>query len=246
MRELLARDLRYIVNKSKKLMIIYLFLIVLSQFFILPHGDYNSMELFIGLLFDGGYIKSFSDFEPPITWLLFQLIPVFVVSFVTYQDHIDNASYILVKTRSRKMYFLSKILSGIISIGIINLFVYLLVIADTFLVSSFDKGFFIIFTRLIFSYIVTQSILFAIAFVLAIVFGFKAGVASTLIFLVLSMTSNFKGFIGQQTLAFKTDVMGGYISMVDNLIVWLVYIILIIIGSVLVFRSYNFYGGSND
>lgn len=246
MRKLLARDLRYIVNKSKKLMIIYLFLIVLSQFYILPHGDYNSMELFIGLLFDCGYIKSFSSFEPPITWLLFQLIPVFVVSFVTYQDHIDNASYILVKTRSRKMYFLSKILSGIISIGIINLFVYLLVIADTFLVSSFDKGFFIIFTRLIFSYIVTQSILFAIAFVLAIVFGFKAGVASTLIFLVLSMTSNFKGFIGQQTLAFKTDLMGGYISMVDNLIVWLAYIVLIIIGSVLVFRSYNFYGGSND
>ncbi|WP_276864827.1 hypothetical protein [Anaerococcus tetradius] len=246
MRELLARDLRYIVNKSKKLMIIYLFLIVLSQFFILPHGDYNSMELFIGLLFDGGYIKSFSDFEPPITWLLFQLIPVFVVSFVTYQDHIDNASYILVKTRSRKMYFLSKISSGIISIGIINVFVYLLVITDTFLVSSFDKAYFIIFTRLIFSYIVTQSILFAIAFILAIVFGFKAGVASTLIFLVLSMTSNFKGFIGQQTLAFKTDLMGGYISMVDNLIVWLAYIVLIIIGSVLVFRSYNFYGGSND
>ncbi|WP_276881006.1 hypothetical protein [Anaerococcus tetradius] len=246
MRKLLARDLKYIVNKSKKLMLIYLFLIVLSQFFILPHGDYNSMELFIGLLFDGGYIESFSNFEPPITWLLFQLIPVFVVSFVTYQDHIDNASYILVKTRSRKMYFLSKISSGIISIGIINVFVYLLVITDTFLVSSFDKAYFIIFTRLIFSYIVTQSILFAIAFILAIVFGFKAGVASTLIFLVLSMTSNFKGFIGQQTLAFKTDVMGGYISMVDNLIVWLVYIILIIIGSVLVFRSYNFYGGSND
>ena len=103
-----------------------------------------------------------------------------------------------------------------------------------------------IFTRLIFSYIVTQSILFVISFVLAIVLGFKFGIASTLIFLIVSMTSNFKGIIGQQTLAFKTDVMGGYISMVDNLIVWLVYIILIIIGSVLVFRSYNFYGGSND
>ena len=246
MRKLLARDLKYIVNRSKKLMLIYLFLIVLSQFFILPHGDYNSMELFIGLLFDVGYIESFSSFEPPIVWLLFQLIPVFVVSFVIYQDHIDNASYILIKTRSRKMYFLSKILSGIISIGIINLFVYLLVIFDTFLVSSFDKAYFMIFTRLIFSYIVTQSILFVIAFVLAIVLGFKFGIASTLIFLILSMTSNFKGFIGQQTLGFKTDVMGGYISMVDNLIVWLVYIILIIIGSVLVFRSYNFYGGSND
>ena len=246
MRKLLARDLKYIANRSKKLMIIYLFLIVLSQFYILPHGDYNSMELFIGLLFDGGYIESFSSFEPPITWLLFQLVPVFVVSFVTYQDHIDNASYILIKTRSRKMYFLSKILSGIISIGIINSLVYLLVIVDTFLVSSFDKAYFLIFTRLITSYIVTQSILFTIAFVLAIVLGFKFGIASTLIFLVLSMTSNFKGFIGQQTLAFKTDVMGGYISMVDNLIVWLVYIILIIIGSFLVFRSYNFYGGSND
>ncbi|WP_306484146.1 hypothetical protein [Anaerococcus sp.] len=103
-----------------------------------------------------------------------------------------------------------------------------------------------LFTRLIFSYIVTQSILFVMVFVLAIVLGFKFGIASTLIFLVLSMTSNFKGFIGQQTLAFKTDVMGGYISMVDNLIVWLVYIILILIGSALVFRSYNFYGGSND
>ena len=43
MRKLLARDLKYIVNRSKKLMIIYLFLIVLSQFYILPHGDYNSM-----------------------------------------------------------------------------------------------------------------------------------------------------------------------------------------------------------
>lgn len=91
MRKLLAKDLKYIVNRSKKLMIIYLFLIVLSQFYILPHGDYNSMELFIGLLFDSGYIKSFSGFEPPIVWLLFQLIPVFVVSFVIYQDHIDNA-----------------------------------------------------------------------------------------------------------------------------------------------------------
>ncbi|MDO5047055.1 MAG: hypothetical protein Q4D88_00750 [Anaerococcus sp.] len=244
--KLLKRDLFYIIDRSKRLMILYAFLLILTQFYILPNGDYNSMELFIGLLADQGYIHSLANFSPPFIWLLFQLIPTFIISFISYQDHVDNASYILLKTRSRMVYFGSKILAGLIALGIIHLFTALLVVADNILVSFYDRSFALIYLRLVISYIISQFLLYFLSFILSIKYGYKFGVASILISLTLSMATNFKGFLGQQTLAFKQDVMGGYISFFDNILVWSIYLIALSLIAYKIFRSYDFYGSSYD
>ena len=100
--------------------------------------------------------------------------------------------------------------------------------------------------RVIFSYLICQYILFVIAFILALRFSYKIGISSVLIQLVLSMTTNYKWIMGQQSLAFKTDVLGGYISFADNIMIWLAYTFVLLIISYFVFLNYDFLGGAND
>ena len=73
--------------------------------------------------------------------------------------------------------------------------------------------------------------MFAISFAIAINFGYKFGVATTMFFLIISMTTNFKYFLGQQSLIMKQDVVGGYISFNDNLKTWQIYLNITIISS---------------
>lgn len=60
------------------------------------------------------------------------------------------------------------------------------------------------------------------------------------------MTTNYKWIMGQQSLAFKTDVLGGYISFADNIMIWLAYTFVLLIISYFVFLNYDFLGGAND
>lgn len=244
--KLINRDLKYIFTKAKKLFLIYFLLIVLSQSYILTDSSKVPIELFIELVADVGYIENMDSFVPAFFWFLFQLVPVFLVLFATYSDHIENSSYIMVKTKSRGRYFASKFISGFAMILLINLVLFIIIGGETWIFKSYDKEVFKIFIRLISSYIITEFIMFAISFVIALKFDYKFGVATTMFFLIISMTTNFKYFLGQQSLIMKQDVVGGYISLNDNLKTWLIYLIIATISSFLTFRKYDFYGGSND
>ena len=244
--KLINRDLKYIFTKAKKLFLIYFLLIVLSQSYILTDSSKVPIELFIELVADVGYIENMDSFVPAFFWFLFQLVPVFLVLFATYSDHIENSSYIMVKTKSRGRYFASKFISGFAMILLINLVLFIIIGGETWIFKSYDKEVFKIFIRLISSYIITEFIMFAISFVIALKFDYKFGVATTMFFLIISMTTNFKYFLGQQSLIMKQDVVGGYISLNDNLRTWLIYLIIATISSFLTFRKYDFYGGSND
>lgn len=244
--KLINRDLKYIFTKAKKLFLIYFLLIVLSQSYILTDSSKVPIELFIELVADVGYIENMDSFVPAFFWFLFQLVPVFLVLFATYSDHIENSSYIMVKTKSRGRYFASKFISGFAMILLINLVLFIIIGGETWIFKSYDKEVFKIFVRLISSYVITEFIMFAISFVIALKFDYKFGVATTMFFLIISMTTNFKYFLGQQSLIMKQDVVGGYISLNDNLKTWLIYLIIAIISSFLTFRKYDFYGGSND
>ncbi len=244
--KLINRDLKYIFSKAKKLFLIYFLLIGLSQSYILTDSSKLPIELFIELVADVGYIESMDGFVPAFFWFLFQLVPVFLVLYATYSDHVENSSYLMVKTKSRGRYFSSKFVSGFIMILLINLVLFIIIGGETWIFKSYDKEVFEIFIRLISSYIITEFIMFAISFVIAINFGYKFGVATTMFFLIISMTTNFKYFLGQQSLIMKQDVVGGYISISDNIKAWIIYLIIAIVSSFLTFRNYDFYGGSND
>ena len=103
-----------------------------------------------------------------------------------------------------------------------------------------------ILNRIIFSYLISQFILFVIGFILSLKFSYKIGVSSVLLQLFFSMITNFKWIMGQGTLAFKTDVLGGFMSLRDNIIIWTVYILVLAIISYFTFKNYDFLGGSND
>lgn len=244
--KLINRDLKYILFRAKKLFLIYILLIGLSQSYILTERNKAPIELFIELVQDTGYIENMNSFVPAFFWLLFQLVPIFIVLFAEYSDHIENSSYLMVKTRSRGRYFASKFVSGFAMIFLINLLLFLIITGETWLFKAYDREVFKIFIRLISSYVITEFIMFAISFVIAVKFDYKFGITSTMFFLIISMTTNFKYFLGQQSLIMKQDVVGGYISLNDNLRAWLIYLIIAIIGSFMTFRNYDFYGGSND
>lgn len=85
-----------------------------------------------------------------------------------------------------------------------------------------------------------------IGFLLSLKFSYRLGISSVLVQLILSMTTNFKWIIGQQSLAFKTDALGGNISFRDNLIIRMTYMLVLSIVSYIYFRNYDFLGGTND
>lgn len=244
--KLINRDLKYIFSKAKKLFLIYFLLIGLSQSYILTDSNKLPIELFIELVADVGYIESMDSFVPAFFWFLFQLVPVFLVLYATYSDHVENSSYLMVKTKSRGRYFASKFISGFAMIFLINLLLFLIITGETWLFKVYDREIFKIFVRLISSYVITEFIMFAISFVIAINFGYKFGIATTMFFLIISMTTNYKYFLGQQSLIMKQDVVGGYISISDNIKAWLIYLTIGILISFFTFRNYDFYGGSND
>lgn len=246
---ILKRDIKNIFYKGRILFVLYLLVLILCQVTFISAKDfgYSAIDSFFNsIAFDVGPITNFETFHIPTFWLLFQLISTFIVLFTVYSDHVENGSYNILKTKSRSKYFISKVLAGFFVILIMNLALYLLVFLNTLLSSDMNSDSLMMFTRIICSYVVVQFILYLIGFLISILAGFKFGLSSILVQLALSMTTNFKYFIGQQSLIYKQDILGGYISLKDCLITWGVYLVVAILVSYFVFRSYDFCGGKND
>lgn len=244
---LVKKDIDSIIYKSNPLLLLYLILLICTQIYIIVFSDYNPIEIFFeAIAFDAGYLTSFQGFVMPTFWFLFQLVPTFIVSHSIYSNHINNSSYDVLKTRSRNKYFFSKILAALLVIILLNLALYILILLNVFISKNIDMSLIAILSRMIISYILVEFILFYISFVVGIKLGFKFAISSILIQLILSMTSNFKYFIGQQALAYKQDVMGGYIRLKDNIICLSIYLIVLLLVSLFIFSRYDFYGGDND
>lgn len=244
---IIKRDIKDIFLKSMKLSPLYLILLIVCEVYFLSFKEFSIFQIFFnGVVRDVGYINNFQSFSLPAFWLLFQLVPTFIVTLSIYNDHIENGSYNILKMKSRSKYFISKVLAGFFVIFVMNFALYILVFLNMIFFQNLDRNFLITLTRMISSYVIVEFILFFMAFLISILTNFKFGVTSILVQLTLSMTTNFKYFIGQQSLAFKQDIFGGYISLKDCLITWGAYLVVAILVSYFVFRSYDFCGGKND
>lgn len=242
---LIKRDLRSIFSKSKKSLLLYLLLLIMLQVLFIVE-KYKTIEVFLEFIADQGYIYSLSGFIPPIAWLLFQLIPTVIFSLALYKDHVENASYMVLKSGSKFKYFISKILVSMILIFALNLFLYAIIAVNLFLSKELNAENLSIINRIVGSYFISQFLLLVIAYMISIKFGYKFALSVNLMALIISMTTNNKWIIGQQTLAFKQDILGGYLTIKDSIVVWLVYAFGLLVAGYLIFRTYNFYGGEND
>lgn len=245
MKNIIKRDLNATYSKSKKFLLLYLLLIFMLQTMIII-GEINPVEIFLEFTRDQGYITSLSGFLPPVAWLLFQLIPTVVFSMALYNDHIENASYMVLKTGSKYKYFISKIIVCLILIFAINFFLYIILLINSFAYKTFSLESLRFMNRIIGAYFISQVLLLVIAYLVSIKLGYKFALSINLMLLIISMTSNNKWVLGQQTLAFKQDILGGYITLKDNIIVWLAYTFILLVCGYFIFKTYNFYGGEND
>ena len=245
MKNIIKRDLKATYSKSKNFLLLYLLLIFMLQTMIII-GEINPVEIFLEFTRDQGYITSLSGFLPPVAWLLFQLIPTVVFSMALYNDHVENASYMVLKTGSKYKYFISKIIVCLILIFAINFLLYALLAINLFFYKSFNIENLSVMNRIIGSYFISQFLLIVIDYIVSIKFGYKFALSINLMFLIISMTTNNKWVLGQQTLAFKQDILGGYITLKDNMIVWLLYAFILFVCGYIIFKTYNFYGGEND
>ena len=245
MKNIIKRDLKAIFTKSKRFLLLNLLLILMVQIMIFI-GGINPLEIFLEFTRDQGYIYSLSGFIPPVAWLLFQLIPTIVFSMTLYNDHVENASYMVLKSGSKYKYFVSKLMVCFILIFAINFLLYALLAIDMFFHEEFNIENIRLMNRIIGSYFISQFLLVVIAYLVSIKLGYKFALSINLMFLIISMTSNNKWVLGQQTLAFKQDVLGGYITLRDSIIIWLAYTFILLICGYFIFKTYNFYGGEND
>ena len=109
MKNIIKRDLKAIWSKSKKFLLLHLLIILMLQIMIFM-GGINPLEVFLEFTRDQGYITSLSGFFPPVAWLLLQLIPTSVFSMALYNDHVENASYMVLKSESKYKYFFPNLL----------------------------------------------------------------------------------------------------------------------------------------
>lgn len=244
---LLKKDFKSILYGMRRLALVYLFILVICQVYFLVLSGYSTLTVFFqAIAFDVGIIVSLDDFLPPIFWLLLQLLPVFSLMYSTYNYFVDSSSYDILRSGLRLKYFLSKILVGFLILGLFNLSLFLLLKINILFDGNLKDQYGDILNRIIFSYLISQFILFVIGFILSLKFSYKIGVSSVLLQLFFSMITNFKWIMGQGTLDFKTDVLGGFMSLKDNTIIWTVYILVLAIISYFTFKNYDFLGGSND
>lgn len=242
---LIKKDIKNILYRSNNLILLYIFMLIVTQIYILRFHEYNPIEVFFeAVVPDGGIISSFEEFVPPIFWFIYQLLPTFIVSLSIYTDHIENSNYDILRTKSRNKYFFSKIIAAFLVIIILNSFLMVFVLINE--IHSYNHYLTINFIRLVISYIFVQFLLFYISFVIGLKFGYKYAITSVFIQLVLSMATNFKFIIGQQSLVFKQDFMNGYLTFKENLIVFFMYTLTLSIVSYFVFKNYDFCGGSID
>lgn len=242
--KLFYRDFKYQLNKFKyasiAMILIYAFMIFLSNI------DDNKVPLFKQFFnyayIDAGIINILDEFFIPNHWLLLHLIPTGSLILIIIKDHYDNGIYSLMKVKKKTTYFYSKILaSSFVNILIIAIFVLFLFIGSNFN-KNYDQDYALFFIRIMFCLILENIILTFIGVLIALMFSTRFSLFFLVLNLSLAMLTNFQYIIGQASLAFKQEFLGGAFSFSDNLIYLLLALVITVAFSYFYFSKYNFYG----
>ena len=241
---LIKRDFKYFKLQKKKFLllsiIIYIFILA---FLIFNFSEYRTIDfLFYVVMKDGGYISNYSQFTMPIIWFILHIVPIVSISEVTCRDIEDNTSNILLRSASKRKYFYSKFLINIL----MNLIFILLLVGLIIVIAYMKDGInYIDITKIIriFTSLALENAILSIGLVLiSQLISFRFAIFLVSINLSLAMLTNIKYILGQYSLVYKQDFMGGDLSFKFNIKIIFLYALAILLISYFTLDKYNFYG----
>lgn len=136
---LLRRDLLYSLSYGKyKYLSLFVLtaILALSKSMVLKPIGSNCVGVIYLLLQDNGYITQLSDYQVPLYWDFYQFYILFLIGDFLSHDMAKNQPYILLRSRLKINYMLSKI-AWIITQTIL---IYVLLFAIIYIVSSLVLG----------------------------------------------------------------------------------------------------------
>ena len=241
---LIKRDFKYFKLQAKKFLllstIIYIFILA---FLIFNFSEYKTVDfLFYILMKDGGYISNYSQFTMPVVWFILHIVPIVSISEVIYRDIEDNTSNILLRSSSKRRYFYSKFLV----VFLINL-IFMLVLVGLIIITAYIKdgiNYFDIANIIrIFTSLALENVILSIGLILlSQLISFRFAIFAVVINLSLAMLTNIKYILGQYSLVYKQDFMGGDLNFKFNIKIMLLYALAILLISYFTLDKYNFYG----
>lgn len=241
---LFYRDFKYQLKRFKfpmlAMILVYAFMLFLSTI-----GDKN-VSLFINFFnnayIDIGIIDTLDEFFIPNHWLLLHLIPVTSLILIIVKDHYDSGIYILMKVKHKTKYFYSKIIaSTLINLLIVGVFVLALFIIENFN-NYHDLSYNLFFLRIMTCLVLENAILTFIGVMIALKFSTRLSLFFLILDLSLAMLSNFPYILGQASLAFKQDFLGGPYNLSSSMLFLLATSLITLVISYFYFKKYNFYG----
>lgn len=136
---LFKRDMIYSLAYGKYKYIafyaIVICLVIAKSLALKPDGG-NSIDVFYTLLHDNGPMEQLRDYEVPLYWNFFQFFTLFLIGDFLNQELTANRTYILVRSRGKVNYILSKIMWIVTQI----VFIYTTLFVIIYLVSSLVQG----------------------------------------------------------------------------------------------------------
>ena len=242
--KIFKRDLKYQAKKFflplVALVLLYIFMVFLT---IDQRGDMTLIEsFFYGTYFDSGVITQINGMEIPDRWLLLHLIPVINLLLIFIKDHYENGIYTILKVDKKTHYFFSKIFSSlVINIIAINVFAipFLIYIQSE---NGIDYNLVNLFKRVMLCLILENIILTMGAIIIALLSSTMVAILLVIANMAIAMASNFPYIIGQSSLAYMQDTLGGPLKFSNNLIFILIVIVILIVFSYMYFTKYNYYG----
>lgn len=242
--KIFIRDLKYQVKKFLLpllvLVIVYTFLVFLTSDL---KEDMSLIESFFnGAYFDSGVITQINGMTIPDRWLLLHLIPVINLLVIFIKDHYENGIYTILKLEKKTHYFFSKILASIIinvvSIGIFAI-PFLIYISSE---KGNDPNLVTLFKEVMFCLTLENIILTIGAIIIALLSSTMVAIFVVISNMAIAMASNFPYIIGQSSLAYMQETLGGPLKFTNNLIFLLVLLVVLIVFSYIYFNRYNYYG----
>ncbi|TCP29949.1 hypothetical protein EV207_10743 [Scopulibacillus darangshiensis] len=139
MLKLFFHDFTYGFSYGKHKYIVFYSMIgllsLMISFQLKPLGS-NSIATFFLLLKDNGYIKQLSDYQVPFYWDFIQFSVLFLIGDFLFQDIENKRIYLLLRSRSKSHYILSKIFWVVVQ----NILIYIGLFTTIYIISSLALG----------------------------------------------------------------------------------------------------------
>lgn len=243
--KIVQRDISYILRNSKKYFIIMIILACINILYLLMNTESEGiMYFFDSIMYDSGMLDNgLYEFSPPFMWIMLHLLPVYWIIDVFYKDHVNYGIYNMLKVKTKREYFASKIITGIILLSCTFGIYFILIMLITTNRSFVDKENFFYLIRIIISLLLEDIILTIIGLLIAVFISMRVFIFALLTMIVAPMISNNKYLLGQASLVFKQDFMGGRFILKENLVYILIYLTITLLAFYFLIPKYNHYGG---